>query len=180
MTTDFEDQDKNFGNEFDDEGFVPPVATMRGRDWPTLRQFIVSMENKVGELHDLLRRVESDNMRVLALSVVDSLDFAVARVIVSEYERGLELMRLSGLNFYESDLVGVELPDSAQPHLSVCTALLSAELNVHYTYPLLFRRNGRGAIALAVDDTDAAIAALNDAGLRVITESDLLEDDEFL
>lgn len=174
------DEEKFDEGEFGEEGFGLPTATMRGRDWPTLRQFIVSMENKVGELHDLLRRIESDNMRVLALSVVDSHDFAVARVIVSEYERGLELLKLSGLNFYESDLVGVELPDTSQPHLSVCTALLSAEVNIHYTYPLLYRHNGRGAIALAVDNTDGAIAALNEAGLNVITETNLLEDDEYL
>lgn len=179
MSVNFDDENFEEG-EFGEDGFGTPTATLRGRDWPTLRQFIVSMENKVGELHDLLRNIESDNMRVLALSVVDSHDFAVARVIVSEYERGLELLKLSGLNFYESDLVGVELPDTPQPHLSVCTALLAAEVNIHYTYPMLFRRNGRGAIALAVDDTDGAINSLNEAGLNVITETNLLEDDEYL
>ena len=165
--------------EFGEEETVGP-ATLRGRDWPTLRQFIVSMENKVGELQDVLRWIESDDMRVLALSVVDSHDFAVARLIVSEYERGLELLRLSGLHFYENDLVGVELPDTPQPHVTVCSALLSAEVNIHYTYPLLFRRGGRGAIALAVDDIDTAINSLNDRGITIITETDLLEDDEYL
>lgn len=164
---------------FGEEEIEGPT-TMRGRDWPTLRQFIVSMENKVGELQDVLRRIENDDMRVLALSVVDSHDFAVARLIVSEYERGLELLSLSGLHFYESDLVGVELPDSPQPHVRVCSALLSAEVNIHYTYPLLFRRGGRGAIALAVDDIDVAINSLLQRGMTIITESDLLEDDEFL
>ena len=58
-------------------------------------------------------------------------------------------------------------------------ALLQAELNIHYTYPLLYRHRGRGAIALYVDDVDLALKTLTDKGHRIITENDLLDDDEY-
>lgn len=152
---------------------------MRGRDWPCLRQFCVFMENRVGRLHEMFRQVERHDLRIVGLSVVDSVDFAVARVILDNADRGRELFQLAGLTVTETDVVGVELPDSPQPFVSIFTSLVSAELNIHYTYPLL-RRQGRGGIVLHVDDVDQATQILSAAGFRLITENDLLEDDEYL
>ena len=97
----------------------------------------------------------------------------------NNYERGRELFELANFTVFESDVIGVELPDVAQPYVTVCTALLEAEVNIHYTYPLLYRRKGRGAIALYVDDIDQGLHLLRERELRVITENDLLEDDEY-
>ena len=155
-------------------------ATMRGRAWPCLRQFGIFLENRVGRLHDLLRHLERHDLRVVALTIADSVDCALVRMLLNDYERGRELLELSGFTVFESDVVGVLLPDDAQPHMQVCTALLQAEVNIHYTYPLLFRRGGRGAIALYVDDVDQATRILREKGLTIVTETDLLEGDEFL
>jgi len=155
------------------------ASTLRGRDWPSLRQFCVFMENRVGGLHDLLRHLERNEIRVMALSVANSVDCAIIRVMVNNTERAREVFNLSKFAFAESDLVGVELPDDSQPYLRVCMALLAAEINISYTYPLLYRRHGRGAIALYVDDVETAIQVLTEKGLTVITENDLMDDDEF-
>jgi len=155
-------------------------STMRGRDWPCLRQFGVFLENRVGMLHELLRHLEQHDMRVIALSIVDSVDCAIARLVVNNYERGREIFELSQFTVFETDLVGVELPDDSQPYVKICMALLETELNIHYTYPLLYRRRGRGAIALYVDDVDLAMRTLTEKGHRIVTENDLVDDDEFL
>lgn len=154
-------------------------STIRGREWPSLRQFCVFMENRVGGLHDLLRHLERNEIRVVALSVANSVDCAIIRVMVNNTERAREVFNFSRFAFSESDLVGVELPDDTQPYLRVCMALLAAEINISYTYPLLYRRHGRGAIALYVDDVETAIQTLTEKGLTVITENDLMDDDEF-
>ena len=57
---------------------------------------------------------------------------------------------------------------------------MKAEVNIHHAYPLLYRRNGRGAIAMFVDDVDQAVCILQDAGHRIVTESELQDDDEYL
>lgn len=163
---------------FGDEITIDP-STMRGRDWPTLKQFGVFLENKVGQLSDLLRKLEGHDLRIIALSIVDSVDFAIARIMVDNYERGREIFSLSGYTVFETDLIGVQLPDEPQPYVNICMALLQAEISIHYTYPLLYRRKGHGAIALYVDDVDLGLKTLTDRGLRIITEGDLLNDDEF-
>lgn len=157
---------------------VMDPLTMRGRDWPCLRQFCVFLENRVGALHDLLRRFEGHDIRVVALSIDSSVDCAIIRLMLDNTDRGREILDLSGLTYSESDLVGVELPDSSQPHVEICIALLQAELNLHYTYPLLFRRGGHGAIALYVDDVDLAMKTLKEKGLRIISERDLWDQDD--
>lgn len=155
------------------------ASTMRGRDWPTLRQFCVFMENRVGGLYDLLRHLERNEIRVVALSVANSVDCAIIRVMVNNTDRAREVFQLNQFSFAESDLVGVELPDDPQPYLKICMALLAAEINISYTYPLLYRRKGRGGIAMYVDDVEMAMTILREQGLTVITEKNLEDDDEF-
>ncbi|MFV0444923.1 MAG: acetolactate synthase [Planctomycetaceae bacterium] len=163
---------------FDDAAIAPDTA--RGRDWPCLRQFCVFMENRVGRLSDLLRQIERHDIRVLALSVVDTVDFAVARIIVNETDRVRELLQMSDFTVIENDVLGVELPSDAQPFIEIFRPLMSAELNINYLYPLLYRRRGRGAIALHVDDVDQAGEILQAQGHRLLTEGDLVHDDEDL
>ncbi len=161
--------------EFDGLGIADMTA--RDHDWPCLRQFCVFLENRVGRLRDLLRYLEKPDLRIMALSIVDSHDCAVARVMLSSYDRGREILSLSGFAYFESDIVGVELPDSPQPFVSLCTSLLQAEVNIHYTYPLLYNGQGRGAIAISVDDVDMALKVLAERGHRLVTEDDLLLDE---
>ena len=163
---------------FGGQSSVDP-STMHGQSWPCLRQFAVFMENRVGRLHELLRQLESDDIRVVALTIANSVDCAIARLMLSDSDRGREIFRLSNFMVSECDVVGVELPDDPQPYLTICTALLQTELNIHYTYPLLFQRGGRGAIALYVDDVDLALRTLAEKGLRLVTENDLLNDENY-
>jgi len=166
-------------SEFEGGEFTA-AETMRGRAWPCLRQFCVFLENRVGRLNDLMRQVESLDIRVLALSIVDSVDFAIVRLIFNTSDRARETLELGGFQFNESDVVGVELPEGEKPFHEICSTLMTAEVNIHHVYPLLYRKRGHGAIALFVDDVDTALKILNSAKHRVLTESDLLDDDEFL
>ena len=166
-------------SDFDDEIPVLPT-TMRGRDWPCLRQFCVFMENRVGRLHELLRQIEQHDLKIVALSIVDSVDFAVARLMVDDADRAREIFALSNFHAIENDILGVLLPDQEpQPFVSVFLALVTAEININYTYPLLYRRGGCSAIALYVDDIDQAGQILRDLGHDLLSENDLLEGDAY-
>ncbi len=88
------------------EGNPVDSITGRGRDWPCLRQFIVFLENRVGALHDVLRRVERDDLRIVGLSILDSADCAIARIIVDNYERAHELLTFANITMFETDIVG--------------------------------------------------------------------------
>jgi hypothetical protein len=146
---------------------------MRGRDYPSIRQFTVFLENRVGQLLEVVRRFEGSNVRVVALSISDSAECAIVRFLLSDPEQGREILERAGLAIVESDLIGIELPDSPQPLLRVCTALLQAEVNISQVYPLLVRPTTQPAVAVMVDNIEMAIETLNNRGFRMICEDDL-------
>jgi hypothetical protein len=148
-------------------------ATARGRNWPTLRQFTVFLENRVGQLLELVRRFDGSQVRIVALSISDSGECAFVRFLLSHPEQGREILERAGLALIESDLIGVELPDDGQPLLRICTALLQAEVNIIQAYPILVRPRGRPAVALMVDNTEMGLDTLGAKGFTMITEGDL-------
>lgn len=158
----------SFG-EGTDVGFV----TARGRDYPAIRQFTIFLENRVGQLLEVLRRFEGSGIRVVALSINDAAECAVVRFVVSDYERGREILERAGLAIIETDLVGVELPEGPQPLLRICTALLQAELNIQQTYPLIHLPSGKPALAIMVENVELAMETLAAKGFQLLTEDDL-------
>jgi hypothetical protein len=150
-------------------------ATARGRDWPSVRQFNVFLENRLGAMMDLVRRFESTDIRIVSLMVVDSADCAIIRMVFSDPERAREVLEQTSFAFTESDLLVVELPEHKQPLAQICKALLAAEINIHYAYPLLIGPHGCAALAMHVEDHEQAVNTMNRMGFTVVTENDLAE-----
>jgi hypothetical protein len=137
----------------------------------------VFLENRVGQLLEVVRRFEGTAVRIVALSITDSAECAFVRFLLSDPEEGREVLERAGLAIIESDLIGVELPEGQQPLLQICTALLQAEVNIVQAYPLLVRPRGRAAVALMVDNIDIGLETLAAKGFVMITEGDLRADE---
>jgi hypothetical protein len=158
---------------FDQSAIDTP--TMRGRNYPAIRQFTVFLENRVGKLLEVIRRFEGSRVKIVALSIADTCECAFARFLLSHPEQGREILERAGLAIVESDLIGIELPDGPQALLDICTALLQAEVNIIQAYPLLVRPRGRPAVALMVDNIEMGQETLAAKGFTMITENDLME-----
>ena len=159
----------------EDSGQGVDFATARGRDWPSVRQFNVFLENRLGAMLGVVKRFETSDNRIVSLTVVDSADCAIVRIVLSDPERAIEVFRQANLPVTESDLLVVQLPEGPQPLLQICKALLVAEINLHYAYPLLVGPGGRAALALHVEDHEAAAATLIGQGFKLFTENDLAD-----
>jgi hypothetical protein len=156
-----------------DEGAEIGFSTARGRDWPSVRQFNVFLENRLGALLNVVRRFETTDIRIISLTVVDSADCAIIRMVLSDPERAVEIFEQARLPITESDLLVVQLPDGNHPLLQICKALLAAEISIHYAYPLLIGPQGSPALALKVEDIDSAASFLQQRGFVLFSESDL-------
>lgn len=154
------------------EGSGIDFATARGRDWPSVRQFNVFLENRLGALLDLVRRFETTDIRIISLTVVDSADCAIIRMVLSDPERAVEIFHQAKLPITESDLLVVQLPESDQPLLRISKALLMAEINIHYAYPLLVGPHGKAALALHVEDHEVAAQTLEGLGFVLLSDND--------
>ncbi|MCH8823788.1 MAG: acetolactate synthase [Planctomycetes bacterium] len=150
-----------------------PLETTQGYSPPTVRQFSVFLDNKVGKLLELVGLFdEAPNVHLCAFSVLESSDHAVVRIIPNNADAARGLLRKNSLAFSEFDLLIVELV-SDHNLTSMCLYLLGAELSIRFAYPLMLRPDGTPTIALAVDDQVLAGQVLRKKNFRLLGEGDL-------
>ena len=98
---------------------------------------------------------------------------SILRLIVSHSEQGREILVLNKHAFAENELLVVELPAGPQSLADLCMALLQAEINIHYAYPLLVHPRSRPAVAMHIDNVEQASVTLHNMGFEVLCEADL-------
>ncbi len=157
----------------DDAGSEIEVETIRGRNWPSVTQFSVFMENRVGQLLEVHRAFVGSKVKIVGLTISDSADCSILRLILTHSEQGREILSLNKFAFAENELLVVELPAGSQSLTDLCMALLQAEVNIHYAYPLIVRPLHRSAVAIHVDNNELARATLHSTGFEVLCEADL-------
>ena len=156
-----------------EEVLPPQTASGAGFESTRVRQFTVFLPNQVGRLQTLVRSIEESVGRICGLSIEESADSALVRVICSDPESSREAIQMAGFSFSESSVLVVELPRrTREPMVTLCSALLTAEINIHYAYPLLIRPRGP-ALAMYVEDPTLAAQLLIRKGFTLLGESDL-------
>jgi hypothetical protein len=150
-----------------------PKNTAQSEQHPLVRQFSVFLENKVGRLLDLTRTLGEANVHICGLSVIDTADASVVRMVVDDPERCREALRQAGITAGESNLVVVELPQGPENLDRVLRALFAAEVNIQYTYSMMVRPRGRALLALHCEDGEFARDVLVKAGYTVLTQKDI-------
>jgi hypothetical protein len=137
-----------------------------------VKQFSVFIPNRVGQLFDLTALLAKHNVHIMGMTILDTTDCAIDRLIVDDPERARELMAANNFAFTECDVIVVEISTEAQLK-GVLSALLTVEINLHYLYSFLLRPEGRSALALSVEDNDLAASALNTRGFKVLSQRDI-------
>jgi len=156
-----------------DQVLPPETAAGSGYERTTLRQFNVFLENRVGRLSHLLGALEEGGQSVNAISIEQSADAALVRLLCADPLVGRRCLLDAGFSFSESDVLAVKLQNDIEfPLIRICRALLSAEINIHYAYPMMRCRLGP-AIILYLDDRTLAAQILIRKGFVLVGESDL-------
>jgi hypothetical protein len=140
---------------------------------PLVKQFSVFLPNKVGAMLEIVKLLSMHQTHVVALSVSESTDSAIARIISSDPQRVEKLFREKNVAFGVSQVVVVEMREVATQLVKLLAALVMGEVNVHFAYPLLIRPRGFSAIALHVDDTECASSVLTGEGFKLLGQDDI-------
>ncbi len=157
----------------EDSGF--DFDEINGRDYPTIRQFTVFLENRVGRLLEVVRCFQNTSSRIVAMNINDSSECSLVRFVLTHADAGRDILESLGLSMIESELIGIELPQVNQPMIHVCEALLQAEINLVQAYPLMVSSEGNMVVALMVDNIDLAQQTLACKDFTMIAETDLLD-----
>jgi len=145
-----------------------PLETTQGYSPPTVTQFSVFMDNRVGRLFDLVEAFDDSDACICALNVHEASDCAIVRLITNHAPAAKRILKEHDLAFAENEVLIVEL-SKGHTLSSLCLSLLAAELNIHFAYPLMLRPNG----TLAIDDPTLAGQILRRKEFRLFGEADL-------
>src|SRR5947199_10240863 len=140
---------------------------------PLVKQFSVFLPNKVGAMLEVVKLLNTHNAHAVALSVSESTESAIARIIASDPARVEKFFREKNVPFGVSQVVVVEMREVATQLVKLLAALVMAEVNVHFAYPLLIRPRGFAAIALHVDDNECASSVLRGEGFKMLSQDDI-------
>jgi hypothetical protein len=135
-------------------------SAFRKYDEPRVVQFSVFLKNRVGELLEMIVKLSEARIQIHGLSIWDATDHAVIRIILSDPPWAAKTLKEAGYTASTNDLVAVELDDRPDAVGAVCRALLEAEINIHYSYPLLSRPRHQPVLLLHVDDLPEATTIL--------------------
>ena len=146
---------------------------LSGRRLDAVLQFSVFTPNRLGRLHELVNLLGSHNIHVLALTVLDTTDSAILRLVLDDPDKARRLLHENGFPFAENSLVAVEVasPDELN---RLFAALLEAELNVNYLYSFIPHPHGKSILALSMEEIELAGQVLTRHQFHVLKQSDIL------
>ncbi|MEO8205144.1 MAG: acetolactate synthase [Chthoniobacterales bacterium] len=138
-----------------------------------VRQFSVFLPNKVGALLEIVKLLNEHAIIVIALSILDSSETAIVRIVVSDPGPTRELFHEHDIAYSICEILVVEFKEGASDLVKVLSSLLKAEVNVFFSYSLLTRPRDKAVLALHLDDMECASAVLRGDGFRLLSQADL-------
>lgn len=132
------------------------------------------LPNRVGALASLVKLLRSASIEVIGLSVQDSRDATVARLVLSDTDNAEAIFCEKGIPYTICELVVLALKEAGPGLLQCLDILMTAETNVDFAYALLPGAGGQALLAMHVEDYEFASSVLNRSGFKLMYEEDLV------
>lgn len=138
-----------------------------------LPQLSVFLENRPGSLMEPLRVLADADINLVSISLADTEQFGILRLVLKDWEFAKSVLERDGWVVNVSDVVAVDVDDQPGGLVKMLAVLSEAGINIEYMYAFALRRNVKAVLLFRFEDPDAAIAALEKAGIGVIQEEEL-------
>ncbi len=138
-----------------------------------LNQLSVFLENKPGQLKMACQLLADAGISILTLSLADTKQFGILRLILREWARAKSIMEAAGFVIKVTEVAAVEVNDRPGGLAKILKAIEDAALNVEYMYAFTFGREGKAVLIFRFDDVDAAILKLQEKGVNFVGSVDL-------
>lgn len=131
-------------------------------------QISIFLENKSGRLAEVTQILSEEGVNIRALSLADTSDFGVLRLIVDDNEKAKSSLKERGFTVGKTSVVAVEVPDRPGGLYSILNMLSSGKVNVEYMYAFVRQSGDNAVMIFRFDNTDEAIKLLGENGITVI------------
>jgi len=139
----------------------------------SLKQLTVFVENKQGALAQITSALAENSVNIRALSIADTRDFGILRLIVNNNEVAEKTLNKEGYLLRTTDVVGVKIGDAPGKLSKALEVLDSNHINMEYLYAFMARTEKHAYVVLRVEDNEKAEKVLENAGFHLITDADV-------
>jgi hypothetical protein len=133
-----------------------------------IHQLSLFLENKPGQLAEPCRLMAVSGIDVRTLTLADTEQFGILRMIVSDWQRAATLFREAGYVAKVTEVVAVEVPDRPGGLADILKVIEDTAINIEYMYAFTFGREDRAVLIFRFDQPDVAIDRLQAAGINVV------------
>lgn len=137
------------------------------------KQISVFLENKAGRLAHVTRVLGEAGINIRALSIADTSDFGILRLIVNDPEKAYRILQEADFTVSETEVIAVQVPDSPGGLATVLEQMSEANLNIEYLYAFLGTAENDALVIFKVEDIEKARQTFNEKGIRFIDEQQL-------
>ncbi len=139
----------------------------------SVKQISVFIENKKGALAEVTGFIASHGINLYALSIADSQDFGILRIITDNPNDAREKLKEEGYTVTATSVLAVEIDDTPGSMASILNVLNENDIAVEYTYAFMAKSDNKAYMIFRVDDKDRATLALEKSGIPMIDQKDL-------
>jgi hypothetical protein len=136
-------------------------------------QISIFLENKSGRLAEVMRVLGAAQVNIRALSIADTSDFGILRIIVNDKDKALAALKENNFTVSKTEVIAVEVPDTPGGLSKILDLLDSQKVNVEYMYAFIERHSENALIIFRFDENDKAIEVLQKAGVTILSSQEI-------
>jgi len=140
-----------------------------------IKQISIFVENKPGRLADITAMLAKRNIDIRALSIADTTDYGILRLIVSHPEKAVEIIREEGMTVSSTNVLGIVIPDEPGGFAKAINVLAAEGIGVEYAYAFITPEKGKAYIIIRVADNDIAAGVLARADIQLIEQTEIFK-----
>ncbi|NLK00375.1 MAG: ACT domain-containing protein [Clostridia bacterium] len=133
-----------------------------------INQISVFLENKSGRLAAVTRILSENKVNIRALSIADTSDFGILRLIVDQPKLAFDVLKNEGFSVSPTEVIGVEMPDEPGGLSGVLKILESNGFNIEYLYAFIGKGENGALVILRIEKAEEAIQCLEENGIKVL------------
>ncbi len=138
-----------------------------------IKQLSVFVENKHGRLQAIIDKLSESGVNIRALSIADTTDFGILRMIADDNEKAKSVLADSGVISTSTDVIAVYIDDKTGGLAQVLKIVTDAGISIEYMYAFLGRKEGKALMVLKADDEPLAEKVLSENGIALANPDEL-------
>ncbi|NLC56476.1 MAG: ACT domain-containing protein [Armatimonadetes bacterium] len=138
-----------------------------------VNQISVFLENKSGRLADVTRTLAQNGINIRALSIADTVDYGLLRLIVDHPQHAAKVLSDYGFTVAQTEVLAIAVPDRPGGLAGIIDILSAKDLNIEYMYAFVGRSGDHAIVIFRIEPVEDAIAALQQGGAQILTGEQL-------